>query len=43
MDYQHRQSKCSMSWGEMSEWASYFITLGKKFKLLSEFKENGII
>ena len=43
IDWQHWQSKQSLSWGECIEWGSYFEKLASKFKLTSEFKENGII
>lgn len=36
-------SKQSLGYGEMAVWGDYFITLGKKFRLLTEFKENGIV
>lgn len=30
-------------WSELSEWCEYFTALGKRFGLLREFRENGII
>ena len=30
------------SWGELSEFQSYFENLGKRYGLLREFRENGI-
>lgn len=30
------------SWGELAEWAAYFERLGKRYGLLTEFRENGI-
>ncbi|MFA5240426.1 MAG: hypothetical protein WC476_12070 [Phycisphaerae bacterium] len=43
IDWQQWQSKRSMSMKEAAEWAGYFRTLAKKFNLVREFKENGII
>lgn len=31
------------SYGELAFWQDYFYKLGKKYGLLKEFKENGII
>lgn len=31
-----------MSWGECVTWSDYFTEQGKRFGLLSEFRENGI-
>jgi len=33
----------NLSYSKIAEWRGYFTTLGKKFGLLKEFKENGII
>lgn len=30
------------SWMELGYWQSYFRTLGKRYGLLTEFRENGI-
>jgi len=43
IDWQHKQSKQSISYMELSQWQKYFIRLAKKFNLTDEFKENGII
>lgn len=32
-----------LSWGELHEWTNYFYRLGKRYGLLQEFRENGII
>lgn len=32
-----------MAWSELAEWGDYFSTQGKRFGLLSEFRENGIL
>ena len=29
-------------WGEIAEWSAYFEKLGKRYGLLTEFRENGI-
>ncbi len=31
------------SYGELAAWSSYFEKLGKRYGLLAEFRENGII
>ena len=31
------------SWGELSRYGEYFTRLAKRFGLVKEFKENGII
>lgn len=31
------------SYGELANWAEHFTRLGKRFGLLTEFRENGII
>lgn len=33
----------SYSWGEIFEWCDYFTELGKRYGLLEEFRENGIL
>jgi len=43
IDWQHWQSNKSLSYGEMNIWSEFFRKLGKKFHLIREFKENGII
>lgn len=32
----------SLSWGEVAFWNDYFEKLGRRYGLLTEFKENGI-
>ena len=32
----------NLSWGELYEWQQYFRSLGRRFGLMKEFKENGI-
>lgn len=36
-------SDMGMDWKELCEWNNVFTKLGRKFGLLEEFKENGII
>ena len=43
IDYQSEFSDKSTSYSELAEAVSYFNKLGRRFKLISEFKENGII
>lgn len=42
-DWQVWQAEQSLSYGEFSEYQSYFEELGLKFNLTDEFRENGII
>lgn len=30
------------SWGELAEWGAYFEEMGRRYGLLTEFRENGI-
>jgi len=30
------------SWGEVAVWTNYFETMGRRYGLLTEFRENGI-
>ena len=41
--WQHWASKHNLSFFEMVEWTTYFYTLARKFGLVREFRENGII
>ena len=43
IEWQQWASEQSLSYGELAEWWEVFNELGKKFDLLEEFKENGII
>jgi hypothetical protein len=43
VDYQITSSKSDMSYGELAKWSEYFTKLGKRYGLLKEFRENGII
>ncbi len=41
--WQEWASKKSLSYGDLCSWCAYFTRLAKKFGLVREFKENGII
>lgn len=43
IDWQHWQSNRALSYLELAKWQAYFEELAKKFRLKTEFKENGII
>jgi len=43
VQFQSWISEKNFSYGEIAEYSIYFDTLGKKFGLIEEFKENGII
>jgi len=43
IEWQYRQSNLSLSIQDVCDKAEYFRILGKKFGLLREFKENGIL
>jgi hypothetical protein len=43
IDWQSKQSNQSMSYGEVIMYLTYFEKLAKKFNLIREFKENGIL
>lgn len=43
LDWQTWQAEQKMYWGEVSEWREKFYQLGKRVKLVKEFRENGII
>ena len=36
-------NKFNYSWGEVAEWGAFFTEYGKRYGLLREFRENGII
>lgn len=42
-NWQHKFSQRRMSYSELANDQQYFETLGKKFGLKKEFKENGIL
>lgn len=43
INWQQWVSEQAVSYGELSEWQTYFEALAKKFSLTDEFKENGIL
>lgn len=43
MDWQNAQYDMSASWGEIAEATCYFKRLAKRYGLVREFAENGII
>jgi hypothetical protein len=43
IDWQNWQSTQSLSYGEVTYFQNFFIRVGRKFKLSTEFRENGII
>lgn len=43
IDYQIMSSDWNMSYQELAHWTNYFEKLGKRYGLIKEFKENGII
>ena len=43
IDWQHDFDNQNYSYSELAEWQAFFETLGKKFKLTDDFRENGII
>ena len=43
IEFQSTFNDHSYSWGELAALTSYFEKLGKRYGLLKEFKENGII
>ena len=43
IDWQNNFESYLYSWEEIAEWQSKFKKLGKRYGLLTEFRENGII
>ena len=43
IEWQNWQYSKSLSYSELIEWNDYFTVLAKKYGLIREFKENGII
>ena len=43
IQWQHEASEKSFFWSEIAEYCDYFYKLGKRYGLLKEFRENGII
>lgn len=43
IDWQSELCNTNYSYEELVNWADYFMTQGKRYGLLREFKDNGII
>ena len=43
IDYQQWASEQSLSYSELADWTDHLYQLAKKYNLVREFKENGII
>lgn len=43
IEWQHRTANKSMSYSEIIEWSIHFEAIARKWHLVREFKENGII
>jgi hypothetical protein len=43
IEYQHATQDSNISWNEYIYITSYFYRLGKRYGLIKEFRENGII
>ena len=43
IDWQHDFANHDYSWDELAEWREHFYKLAKKYGLIHEFQENGII
>lgn len=43
INFQQVFSECDFSYSEIIEYQNYFLKQGKRYGLLKEFRENGII
>lgn len=43
INFQQMFSECDFSYSEIIEYQNYFLKQGKRYGLLKEFRENGII
>jgi len=43
IDWQNWASEEDLSYEELVEWQAYFVMIARKFELVEEFQENGII
>ncbi|MBR3108189.1 MAG: hypothetical protein IKH30_13580 [Clostridia bacterium] len=43
IDWQHDFANHNYSYEELAEWREYFYKLAKRYGLIQEFQENGII
>ena len=42
-DYYFGDNSPALSYGELAEWSAHFEQLGRRYGLLTEFRDNGII
>lgn len=42
IEWQYKFGNFSYSYGELADWGDFFTTYGKRYGLLTEFRENGI-
>ncbi len=42
IEWQHDFDNHSYSWGELAAFGTYFERIGRRYGLLTEFRENGI-
>ena len=43
IDWEDWKAERNLSYGEFAEWGNHFERLGRRYGLLREFRENGII
>ena len=43
IDWQMTFDDHNYSYGELAEWLDYFYRVGKRYGLMAEFRENGIL
>lgn len=43
IEYQYKFANFSSTWGDVSWWTTFFEIYGRKYGLIKEFRENGII
>lgn len=43
VECQHNFCENVYTWQDLAEWGEYFSKLGKRYGLIKEFRENGII
>ena len=42
IEFSHASSEYAMSWGDVSDWGGFFEHYGRRYGLLTEFRENAI-